>query len=159
CLVTLAPSDSVVAESAPPEPSFLTTESRVPSPSAKNTCAAARSLAFDILPEVLRLRRPSAFVHPERARAPVRGDAIESGFHDGEERPLGYGFELELHERRRFVLGVDFRVDAVGDPAEAEIALRLDALDRAKNHARVGDLHLRRRNPEPLLLLDDGGLV
>src|SRR5687767_8553679 len=98
CRVTFAPAESTVAESAPPEPSFLTTESLVPSPSAEKTSATARSLAFDILPEVLRLCGPAALVHAERARPPVRRHAIEARFHDGEQGTLGHGLEAELHE-------------------------------------------------------------
>lgn len=46
--VTLASSDSVVADCAPRSPSLFTTESRVRSPSAKNTSAITVLGAFDI---------------------------------------------------------------------------------------------------------------
>src|ERR1044071_1422561 len=96
CRVTRAPSDSAVADSAPPAPSFRTTESRVSSPRAKKTSAAARSLTFDILPQVALLPVPAGLVHSEGARTPVFGDAIKARFDDGERGVLAPWFQAKL---------------------------------------------------------------
>src|SRR5262245_7562528 len=118
CRVTLAPPERAVAESARPVPSFLTTESRVPSPRAKTTPATACSVAFDIFAKVLRLCGPAALVHSERALSPMSRNAIEARFDDGEQRAFGNRLETELDERRRLVLGVRVRIDPVWDPAK-----------------------------------------
>src|SRR6185312_5524099 len=157
--VTLAPPASAVAVSAPPEPSLRTTESRVGSPSAKKTPAAARSGAADMFPEVVDLRGPSPFVHAERALAPVSGDPIETGLDDGEARPFGGGLQAKLDQRGRFILGVGLRVDAVGDPAEAEVSLGLDPLDGAEDRVAGGLPNLRGRQPQLLLMLDQGRFI
>src|SRR5262245_27746834 len=132
CRVTLDPPESAVAESAPPTPSFFTTESRVRSPSAKNTASAARSCAFDMPSHVLGLGSPAPFVHEERPFAAVRRHAVETRFHNREQRSLGGLFQAEFDERRRLVLGVSLRVDPVRDPPETEVTLRFDALDGAE---------------------------
>src|SRR6185312_13350994 len=151
--VTLAPPASAVAVSAPPEPSLRTTESRVGSPSAKKT-PAARSGAADMFPEIVDLGGPSPFVHAERTLSPTSGDAIEARLDDGEAGPIRDRLQAKLDQRGRFMIGVSLGVDAVGDPAEAEVSLGLDALDGAEDRLAVGLPNLRGRQPQVLLMLD-----
>src|SRR5688572_3040753 len=105
--VTLAPSASAVAERAP-WVSLLTSESRVGSPRAEKTAAAADlpGGAFDMSLEVLRLPGPAAFVHAERARPSVFRHLVEARLDDREQRTLGDRLEAELDQRGRFVLGI-----------------------------------------------------
>src|SRR5262249_21671437 len=135
------------------------TESRVRSPNAKNTLATAVSDAFDIALQVLRLRGPTALVHAERAFASTRGHTLEPRFDNREQRSSRSGLEAELDERRRLVLRVDLSVDPVRDPAKAEVALGLNALDGAEHRTGVGHLHRRRGQTGALLCVDNNGFV
>src|SRR5262249_6390902 len=101
-------------------PSLLTTDSLVRSPSAKKMSAAAAS-RFDILPQILRLRCPSALVHAERASTSVSWHAIEARLYDRKQSPVGHRLKPELHQGGRLVTRVGLRVDAVRDPTEAEV--------------------------------------
>src|SRR5262249_39060739 len=134
------------------------TDRRVPSPSAKNT-TTARSVAFDILSNVLRLSRPAPVVHPERPLPPMRRHTIEAGFYYRELRLCADLLEVEFDECRRLVVRIDLGVNAVRNPAEAEIPLRIDPLHGAEHGIALRHLDLRRRETEALLILDDRGLV
>ena len=80
--VTFAPSDSVVADCAPRSPSLFTTESRVRSPSAKNTSAITVLGAFDISLYVFYLRRPAGVIHKESPLQTMGGHALKPRFDD-----------------------------------------------------------------------------
>src|SRR6188472_1472570 len=143
CRVTFAPCESVVADRAPPEPSLVTTDSRVPSPSAKKTSAAACSRPIHVLSKVLRLSGPAAVVHAERPRTPVCRYALEPRLDDREGGALGDRLEPELDEGRGLVLRIRFCIDPERDPAEAEVALRLHAVDGEERHVPFGNPQLR----------------
>src|SRR4051812_29588203 len=83
-----------VIDSGPFVESRTSKRMRVSSPSAaksgaaSRTCATANALDRDMLLDVLELTGPTALVHAERFVAPVRGQLVEAGLDDGEQRAL-----------------------------------------------------------------------
>ncbi|KRB85700.1 hypothetical protein ASE00_02680 [Sphingomonas sp. Root710] len=77
-------------------------------------------------PDILDLRGPPAAVHPQRLVAPVRGYPVETGFGDGEIRPLPARLQAELDEGRFLLRIISRGVDGIGVLGEGKAVRRFE---------------------------------
>jgi hypothetical protein len=100
CRVNLEPAVSSVIDRGSPPHNFLTSESRVSSPSAANTGARARRppLRADMAFDVLHLLSPSTIIHAERLSSPPTRKLVKTRFNHCQQRPVRRRLQSKLNQ-------------------------------------------------------------